>query len=260
MCFFSIPYYTICYGLRTGLGVVLFGLGIFFVHKRSKYIGSLFILLSILTHFVFIIYAIVLLVSILKKKSIKLKYILLFSFISYLCSYYLHFLYGYNDVIDMLLGFYIAGQWGDEYEWNFNTFRFIFIESILPLGFMYFVYFKNRLNIKYDNFIRIGFMMIFLFAPFYTLFERHMVVMIMILGIYFLLNMSNNKLYSKSEIVLINVFLIASFLLPFRVYRNQYRVSNFKEIVSSSLFHVLNNTYTEREIYLHTDLLGDFEP
>lgn len=124
----------------------------------------------------------------------------------------------------------------------------------------YFVYFRNRLHLGVDNFIRIGFILLFLFSSFYTLIERHMVIMILILSVCFLLSFRDNYLCSKSEMMILNLLLMISFLLPFRVQRGQYRAANIQNIVFSSLPQIWNNTYEDKEIYRYMDNSGDFEP
>ena len=255
----TVQYYSICFGYRTGFGLVLFVLSIYFIQHRSYVKGLVLILLSCITHLVFILNTIVFFFSKMINMRIKLKYIFMLSITFYSLSSILYILSGYNELLDSIVDIYVMGKWGSEYKFAFGKIIFVLLNSVFPLAYMYFLYFKNRSQIQTNRFVDICFILAFLYIPFFILLERHMIIVTMILGFY-LIEYSKLNIFKKIEIQTLNLLLIITFLVPFYIQRYEYKAAKIQNIIYSSLPQIWSNTYNDKAIFKYMDSSGDFEP
>lgn len=255
--FLSLPFYFICFGFRTGVGICFLICGLYSIMNREKCKGFLGLLVASLCHVVFFLYFIVGLLLLNIRFYVSRKWLLLLlcivPFISWIL---LSSLYGKLDFLDAIMDVYIYGAWGIEYEWSFASIRNKLFLGGFAVSYIYFILFSRKDKNLLYNFLTVNFFLLLLFLPFVTLTERIIAISLPLLTLYLFIYRSQClSLFSKRVMLLL---MGVTFLTPFWINRYPYRQAHIERILYEPLPFILMNTYTSNDIYSHVNPDGEF--
>lgn len=250
----SIPLYYITYGFRTGLGTCLFAYGVYHLIVNKKRIkGVIFILLSALTHFYFLLFIFILAMLGCRIKGKRIMYILIIISVSQ--NYIFNILYGRNDFLTTMLDLYIYGDWGDEFSWSLAILAYLLLRNGFILIAAYYIFFriKNQHSETkpIQNFLYISFGLLVYTISFKTLLERSIVIVSLLIAIYLVLNSCYIKIQHAKVLLCL---LCVGFMTPFIQNRQIYSEAKLWRITYYSLPQILLNTYNPEDVYKHVSI------
>lgn len=255
--FLSMPFYFICFGLRTGVGICFFIYGLYNVINANRCRGYLGLLIASFCHAVFFLYLVIVVVVRFAKFSVSRQWLLLISCAIPLFSWtLLSYLYGNVDFFDAIMDSYIYGKWGGEYDWSFVNVRKRLFLGGMAMAYIYVIFFlRQERNFLY-NFLSVNFSLCILFLPFGTFLERIVAISLPLLTLYILIYRGQSlSLFTKRLMLLL---MMITFLTPFWIHRYPYRQAHIEKILYEPLPLILQNTYTSNEIYSHVNRDGEF--
>lgn len=255
--FLSMPFYFICFGLRTGVGICFFIYGLYSVANNNAGKGFLSLLIASFCHAVFFLYFAIVVILLKMRICISRRWLLIMSCVVFLFSWtLLSYFYGKVNFIDAIMDSYIYGNWGSEYGWTPVIVRNRLLLGGLALAYIYFILFLQQERNFLYNFMSVNFCLCILFLPFGTFIERIVAISLPLLTLYILIYRGQSlSLFTKRLMLLL---MMITFLTPFWIHRYPYRQAHIEKILYEPLPLILQNTYTSNEIYSHVNRDGEF--
>lgn len=257
LLFFSVPFYHICYGYRTGIAICLFCYGYYRLWKGEVMCAYFYMLLAGFTHYIFFIELICCFISFNLKFTITRK-TLLWLVIAFPLLFYvlLSLLYGKIAFVDLLIDFYIRGEYGLE---NDKSIRDI-MSSLFLNGFIVLIldsyFLLNNRKGKYENLLYINICLLIISIPFSTINERILALSVLLNIVYYITHMSITNL-SKLVVAILPI-LFFSFIYPYWKHRDIYALTQISEIVYKPLPLILQHTVPEKEVNKYIDFNGEY--
>lgn len=248
---------------RSGLSLVLFVYGAYHIIYRKERKYWIFVVLSVLNHFTFLVFAILLLLS----KSIKLRFnrpilwmlfILIFVSPLFIDESILGFLplpeamfYRYHDYVDGYAANEIAKDFSLKYMiWqNFEK----FVAYILLFFFI-----KNYKlgSLREKSFINTIYLLCVVTSPFYIMYGRFISVFSQILKVFFLSHFVKVPKMSKQLSLLLVVIIMLDIMNLYGNWR-QISISDMPMLAYKTSFQIIGHTYSSGWVDKNISSVGE---
>lgn len=261
--FFSVPYFIICSGFRTGFGACILSVGVYCLYSLKKRIGLLLVLVSCLIHYMYFIYFGLILFSFCVGRLTKVK-IVFFLIISLFLQCLLLKISGSLDFEYLSLigngdySDYVQGEWGLNYGWNAKKFISIMAMSCFPLIVQVFFFRKMINDSGFSKLIFLNVLFYIIISPYRILLSRYSWSLILLINIYILYHIYEYCRMKKMMLLIILTTLIISFSASWRVNRFSMPFSRQEELLYKPLPLLLMNSYSLKEASIYLSVDGEF--
>lgn len=261
--FFSVPYFIICSGFRTGFGACILSVGVYCLYSLKKRIGLLLVLVSCLIHYMYFIYFGLILFSFCVGRLTKVK-IVFFLIISLFLQCLLLKISGSLDFEYLSLigngdySDYVQGEWGLNYGWNAKKFISIMAMSCFPLIVQVFFFRKMINDSGFSKLIFLNVLFYIIISPYRILLSRYSWSLILLINIYILYHIYEYCRMRKMMLLIILTTLIISFSASWRVNRFSMPFSRQEELLYKPLPLLLMNSYSLKEASIYLSVDGEF--
>lgn len=255
---FSIGGYTI----RFSASSVLFAYGAYLVVFKNKRCGWMFVVLSVLNHLSFIVFAVILFFCRLRIFYFSKKIVVLFVILSFAVD---------SSVMVKILSFmpvdivnhysiYLDGYWAGDFLKDHSFLYRLQMLLISLISYAAAIIYILTYNIKYKTIAIVNGVLLLttLVTPFATIATRFTGVLLLFIKMHFLNIYKDSATFHKTLLILFYLSLFSN-LMGLWGARRQLGVSDIKKIVYCSLPQILCHTYTEYWIDSTVFENGDFK-
>lgn len=248
---------------RFGLSIVLFVYGAYHIIYRKERKYWIYVVLSVLNHFSFIILAIILLLS----KSVKLRFnrpilwllfILMFVSRFFIDESILGFLPFSDAVFDRYHG-YVDGYEANEIAKDFSLKYMIWQNFEKFVGYILLFFFiknYNRGSIREKSFINYIYLLCVVSSPFYIMYGRFISVFSQILKIFFLSHLVKVPKMAKQLSVLFVMIIMLDIMNLYGNWR-QISISDMHMLAYKTSFQIIGHTYSPSWVDKNISSVGE---
>lgn len=256
---FSIPYFLICYGFRTGFGACLFTYAVYLIYIRNKLKqGIIFLLLATFTHFFFIIHLIICIIVYYTKYYISYKQTIVISVFFFLLSMSIFStMYGNIPFLDELMDSYVYGEkYGYGLSYLLST-KILWFNGIIYTTFLFYVFIRLRHKGRFENLLYVLLIITIFSIPYSTLFQRIIRSQFIVIALYLLYHFNNRIVLKRIPIILIFAFIASTYHIF--SFRSQYKIARIDKILYSPFPCLINNHYDLEFVQKHVYIDGEFD-
>lgn len=259
--FILINFILIRYAFRFGLSSVVFVYGAYLIICEEKRKGWIFVFLAVLNHLSFVLYALIVVLVKLVKKSFSILTIFLLGIIAFLMSTFISDIF-YNLPIspEMMIHFsnYIDGYQADQILkdktnkdliWNSISY------SYTALLLLYVLSFYNKGGNMKKSLVAYMVLLCIISMPYAVMFDRFLIPLRLYLKVFILSSFDGSPRMIRS----LKVFFICTIMfsvLNTWSYRRQIFVSDYSLLFTSTSLGILCHTYPESWINKNVDEIG----
>jgi hypothetical protein len=237
------------YVYRFYFSMILFLYGAYKVYFKECKSGWLFIFLSVLNHFSFVVFLLGFLLLKMKLFRFNRKLVIsLFVMMSFLDTDFLISIMKTLELPTALIdkySTYFDGYWAGRYlvdrSWRYRLMVFL-VSLVSYVGSIIYVIYYNYGKRSVSAFVNLFLIMALLVSPFSIVYERFLVVLLLSIKVYFLLIYDGSK-QMRFMLKILCLFVIFGSFVEMYGMRRQIAVSQYDKLFYSTSFQLLQSSY-----------------
>lgn len=256
--FFALNLTSYC--LRFGFSCVLFSYGIYKAIRGDSKKGYIFMVLSVINHFSFLLLFIAFLFRSLRFLRFERSVVIFLCLLAFLVN---------SDVVISLFqklpfnaivehySYYLDGYWASDYVEDITFRAKVLMALTNSINYILILVYllKYDKNSNWSPFINIVIILILIVSPFGTIKARYLFFVSHIIKIYLLISFTRIKSYANVlNIVVLSV--IFTFFMNLWAVRRQLDVSDMHQLFSSTSYGILTHTYDYSWVYSNVNSDG----